>query len=72
MNAFKTHEPIIVLTYLFEMVHVLSSSYEVLKIMKSKWKVIKAKLAFYKLVRVVLNNDIRLLELSPVEKYVSP
>lgn len=72
MNALKTHEPTTVLTYLFKMVHALSSSYEVLKVLGSEMEVMKARLALYESARVVLNNGMRLLGLSPVERYVAP
>lgn len=72
MNALKTHEPTTILTYLFKMVHALSSSYEVLKVLGSETEVMKARLALYESARVVLNNGMRLLGLSPVDRYVSP
>lgn len=71
MNALKTQEPTTVLTYLFKMVHALSSSYEVLKVLGSEMEVMKARLALYESARVVLNNGMRLLGLSPVARYVS-
>lgn len=70
MNALKTHEPTTVLTYLFKMVHALSSSYEVLKVLGSEMEVMKARLALYESARVVLTNGMRLLGLSPVERYI--
>ncbi|MCJ1347432.1 hypothetical protein MMC31_005657 [Peltigera leucophlebia] len=68
MNALKTHEPTTILTYLFKMVHALSSSYEVLKVLGSETEVMKARLALYESARVVLNNGMRLLGLSPVDR----
>ena len=72
MNALKTHEPTTVLIYLFKMVHALSSSYEVLKVLRSEREVMKARLTLYESARVVLSNGMRLLGLSPIERYVSP
>ena len=43
-----------------------------MKVLGSEKEVMKAKLALYEPARVVLNNGMRLLGLSPVERYVSP
>ena len=67
-NALKTLEPTTVLTYLFKMTHTLSSSYDHLRIVGSERELMKARMALYDAARVVLNNGMRLLGLSPVER----
>jgi arginyl-tRNA synthetase len=67
-NTLKTLEPITVLTYLFKMTHALSSSYDHLQIVGSEPGIMKARMALYDSARIVLNNGMRLLGLSPVER----
>ena len=67
-NALKTLEPVTILSYLFRMTHMLSSSYDVLKVIGSEPEVMKARMALYEAARQVLNNGMRLLGLSPVER----
>jgi arginyl-tRNA synthetase len=67
-NTLKTLEPTTVLTYLFKMTHTLSSSYDHLRIMGSEKELMKARMALYDAARVVLNNGMKLLGLSPVER----
>lgn len=69
-NTLKTHEPITVLTYLFRMTHALSSSYDVLKVLGSEPELMRARLALYSAARIVLDNGMRLLGLTPVDRYV--
>lgn len=69
-NTLKTLEPTTVLTYLFKLTHVLSSSYDVLRVVGSEPEVLKARLALYYSTRTVLANGMRLLGLSPVQRYV--
>lgn len=68
LNALKTKEPTTVLTYLFKMTHELSSSYDVLQVIGSEPELLEARLALYEAARQVLNNGMRLLGLSPVER----
>ncbi|PNS19149.1 Arginine--tRNA ligase, cytoplasmic [Sphaceloma murrayae] len=68
INTIKTQEPTTVLVYLFKMTHLLSSSYEVLNVLKAEPEVRKARGALYECARQVLNNGMRLLGLSPVER----
>ena len=70
-NTLKTLEPVTVLAYLFKMTHMLSSSYDVLKVVGSEPEVMKARMALYEAARQVLNNGMKLLGLSPVERSVS-
>ena len=67
-NTLKTLEPTTVLTYLFKMTHMLSSSYDVLQVVGSELEVKKARMALYEAARQVLNNGMKLLGLSPVER----
>ena len=69
-NTLKTLEPTTILTYLFKMTHVLSSSYDQLRIVGSEKELQKARMALYDAARIVLNNGMSLLGLSPVERYV--
>jgi len=68
LNTIKTQEPVTVLTYLFKMTHLLSSSYEALNVVRAEPEVKKARGALYDCARQVLNNAMRLLGLSPVER----
>lgn len=70
-NTLKTLEPITVLSYLFKMTHALSSSYDILKVIGSEPEVKKARMALYAAARQVLHNGMRVLGLSPVERFVS-
>lgn len=68
INTLKTQEPTTVLTYLFKMAHALSSSYDHLQVVGSERNVMIARLALYVAARQVLNNGMRILGLSPVER----
>ncbi|KAI1151566.1 arginyl-tRNA synthetase [Nemania diffusa] len=67
-NTLRTLEPTTVLTYLFKMTHVLSSSYDHLRIVGSEPGLMKSRMALYDSARIVLNNGMRLLGLTPVER----
>jgi arginyl-tRNA synthetase len=67
-NTLKTNEPATILTYLFKMTHALSSSYSHLRIVGSEKELMKARMALYDAARIVLNNGMKLLGLSPVER----
>ena len=67
-NTLKTLEPTTVLTYLFKMTHTLSSSYDHLRIVGSERELMKARMALYDAAKTVLNNGMKLLGLSPVER----
>ena len=69
-NTLKTEEPVTVLTYLFKMTHALSSSYDHLQVVGSEEELKRARMALYDCARQVLGNGMRLLGLSPVERYV--
>lgn len=68
LNTQKTMEPVTVLTYLFKMTHALSSSYDHLQVVGSEIELKKARLALYTAARQVLNNGMRVLGLSPLER----
>ncbi|CDM34367.1 hypothetical protein DTO013E5_4890 [Penicillium roqueforti] len=68
LQTAKTLEPITVLSYLFKMTHMLSSSYDVLKVIGSEPDVKQARMALYASARQVLNNGMRVLGLSPVQR----
>lgn len=70
LNTNRTLEPTTILTYLFRMTHVLSSSYDVLKVVGSEPELKKARMALYESARQVLHNGMRILGLSPVNRYV--
>jgi len=67
-NTLRTLEPTTVLTYLFKLTHVISSSYDHLRIIGSERELMKARAALYDAARVVLNNGMRLLGLTPVDR----
>lgn len=69
-NTLKTLEPTTILTYLFKMTHVLSSSYDHLRIVGSEKELMKSRMALYAAAHRILNNGMKLLGLSPVERYV--
>lgn len=69
-NTLKTLEPTTVLTYLFKMTHTLSASYDHLRIVGSEKELMKARMALYDASRIVLNNGMKLLGLSPVDRLV--
>ena len=71
LNTFKTREPTTVLTYLFKTTHTLSSSYDHLQVVGSEEELKKARLALYVCARQVVNNGMRLLGLTPLERYVA-
>ncbi|KAI1434382.1 arginyl-tRNA synthetase [Xylaria sp. CBS 124048] len=67
-NTLRTLEPTTVLTYLFKMTHALSSSYDHLRIVGSEPGLMRARMALYDAARIVLNNGMRLLGLTPVDR----
>jgi arginyl-tRNA synthetase len=69
-NTMRTLEPTTVLTYLFKMTHALSSSYDHLQVVGSERELMKARMALYEAAHIVLGNGMRLLGLTPVDRYV--
>jgi arginyl-tRNA synthetase len=68
LMTIKTQEPVTVLTYLFKMTHALSSSYDHLQVVGSEEELKKARMALYVAARQVLQNGMKLLGLSPLER----
>lgn len=79
LNTYKTNEPVTVLTYLFKMTHQLSSCYDAIDRTNKNAKTLSvvyaesqekkiALMAMYEAARIVLNNGMQLLGLSPVER----
>lgn len=69
MNALKTQEPSNIVTFLFKMTHVVSSCYEVLWVAGQDERIAIPRLALYVSARHVLGNGMRMLGLTPVERY---
>lgn len=69
-NTLKTLEPTTVLTYLFKMSHAVSSSYDHLQVVGSEKELMKARMALYDAARIVLSNGMKLLGLTPLQRYV--
>ena len=69
-TAYKTLEPTTILTYLFKFTHQLSSGYDVVKVIGTEEvrDVSRARAAYYECARQVLNNGMRLLGITPVER----
>lgn len=72
--ALKNHEPCTILTYLFSTAHQLSSSYDVIKVVgvAEGIEVSRARAALFEAARQVLENGMRLLGFTPVERSVFP
>ncbi|CAK1365298.1 unnamed protein product [Cercospora beticola] len=79
LNTYKTQEPVTVLTYLFKMTHLLSSCYDAVDRSNKNAKTLSvmyaespekkiALMAMYEAARIVLNNGMQLLGLSPVQR----
>ena len=79
LNTYKTREPVTVLTYLFKMTHQLSSCYDAKDVNNRNAKTMSvvyagspekaaALMALYDSARQVLNNGMKLLGLTPVER----
>lgn len=79
LNTYKTSEPVTVLTYLFKMTHLLSSCYDAIDRNNKNAKTLSvmyaespekkvALMAMYEAARIVLNNGMQLLGLTPVER----
>lgn len=66
--ASKNHEPSTTVTYLFKLAHQFSSTYKVLRVVGQDKEVLLARLALFSAVRQILNNGLRLLGITPVER----
>ncbi len=67
-SASKNHEPSTVVTYLFKLTHQFSSTYKVLRVMGEPREILLARLALFSSVRQILNNGMRVLGITPVER----
>ncbi|KAI9149572.1 Arginine--tRNA ligase, cytoplasmic [Paramyrothecium foliicola] len=69
-TAMKTLEPSTILTYLFRLTHQLSSCYDVLQVVGAKEgrNVMIARAAMYEGARQVLENGMKLLGITPVDR----
>lgn len=71
-RAFEILEPATILTYLFRLTHQISSSYDVLKVIGAEGPDLTlARSALYEAARQVIENGMRLLGFTPVDRYVS-
>lgn len=66
--ASKNHEPSTVVTYLFKLTHQFSSTYKVLRVMGEPKQILLSRLALFSSVRQILNNGMRVLGITPVER----
>ncbi|TPX13943.1 uncharacterized protein E0L32_005643 [Thyridium curvatum] len=73
-QALRTLEPTTILTYLFKLTHELSSSYDHLKVLNPpEGRVtLVARAALYEAARQILCSGLRLLGLTPIERYEHP
>lgn len=68
LNAYRTSEPSTVVTYLFKLTHIVSSCYDILWVAGQEKELATARLALYSSARQTLNNGMRLLGLTPVNR----
>jgi arginyl-tRNA synthetase len=68
VNTLKTHEPTTILTYLFRLTHAINSSYDVLQVVGSEQELKRVRVALYDAAKCVLNNGMRLLGLTPLDR----
>ncbi|ERS97614.1 arginine-tRNA ligase [Sporothrix schenckii ATCC 58251] len=72
-TALRNLEPSTILTYLFRLAHQLSSAYDVLQVVGADTREsMVARAVVYESARQVLENGMRLLGLTPVERYCRP
>lgn len=68
-TTFRNNEPVTVLTYLWKLTHTINSNYDHLNVLNSELELKLARLTLYSCARQVLSNAMRLLGLTPVERY---
>lgn len=68
LNAYRTNEPSTIVTYLFKLTHIVSSCYDILWVAGQEKELATARLALYSSARQTLNNGMRLLGLTPVNR----
>lgn len=69
IKTMGSQEPSNVLTYLFRLTHALNRSYIALQVIGGDEHLSRARKALYVAVRRVLKNGMRLLGLTPIERY---
>jgi arginyl-tRNA synthetase len=70
-TALRTLEPSTILTYLFRLAHQVSSCYDVLQVIGPHAReTMLARASLYEAARQVLENGMKLLGFTPVERYV--
>ncbi|KTW25601.1 arginine-tRNA ligase [Pneumocystis carinii B80] len=69
-TTIKTLEPCTIITYLFKLAHTISGCYDVLWVMNQSEDVAMARLSLFLACKRVLSNGMRLLGLTPLERYV--
>ncbi|KAG4306044.1 hypothetical protein PORY_000032 [Pneumocystis oryctolagi] len=67
-TTIKTLEPSTIITYLFRLTHIISSSYDILWVINQPEHISMARLSLYLACKRVLNNGMKLLGLTPLER----
>lgn len=67
-KALKNSEPSTIVTYLFNLTHIVSLCYDILWVAGQEEDLATARLALYASAKQVLNNGMKLLGLTPVER----
>lgn len=67
-KSLETHEPSTVVTYLFKVSHQFSTCYRKLWVSGQDEKTASARLSLYSATRQVLNNGLRILGITPVDR----
>ncbi|CCJ30246.1 unnamed protein product [Pneumocystis jirovecii] len=69
-TTIRTLEPSTIITYLFKLTHIISGCYDILWVMNQPENIATARLSLYLACKKVLNNGMRLLGLTPLERYI--
>jgi len=67
-SALESLEPVVILTYLFDLSHAISVAHNVLWVKGREQPLAEARLLVYHAARVTLGNGLRLLGLTPLER----
>jgi arginyl-tRNA synthetase len=68
LHAYKQLDPSIIVTYLFKLTHLVNASYNELRVVGSDSDVKRSRMALYEASRLVLNNGMKLLGLTPLDR----
>jgi arginyl-tRNA synthetase len=71
LNAYRNLEPSTVVSYLFKLTHIVSSCYNVLWVAGQEEEIALSRMALYSSAKGILNSGMKLLGLTPVERYIS-